>query len=181
MGVETPKYSVIEKDGKIELRRYDRMILAQTTVKGPRDEAISAGFRVLADYIFGNNERGEEISMTAPVIQEPSAVAQNNTDETESWVVSFVAPSSYELDGLPKPSTPDVTFTEVRDMYVAALQFSGSQGEKNLQENMVQLENYVRDNGLQTNGKPFYAFYDPPWTPPFLRRNEIIIMINKPL
>lgn len=66
-------------------------------------------------------------------------------------------------------------------MYVAALQFSGSQGEKNLQENMVQLENYVTDNGLQTNGKPFYAFYDPPWTPPFLRRNEIIIMINKPL
>jgi len=178
MGVETPKYTVIEKRGDVERRSYDRMILAQTTVQGPRDEAISAGFRVLADYIFGNNERGEEISMTAPVIQQPDTKAVSDIEGEKSWVVSFVAPSSYDLNALPKPASANVTFTEVRDMQVVALTFSGSQNAENLQKHMAQLLDYVGAQNLKTVGQPFYAFYDPPWTPSFLRRNEVMIALD---
>ncbi len=184
--VKEPSFSIVEKDGDIEVRRYDSMIVAEVTMTGDRKDAINNGFRALADYIFGNNDGDAKIAMTAPVTQQAqegakiamtAPVTQQSAGEN-TWKVHFVMPAEYTMDNIPKPVNPDVTLTEVKPYEAAVLRFSGWAGNDVLDAKTKDLQNWMADKNLKSAGTPVYAFYNPPWTLPFLRRNEIIFPIE---
>jgi hypothetical protein len=185
MATEEPAYTVVESDGEFELRYYEPLIVAETLVSGSMGDASGSGFRVLADYIFGNNTvrdggsgkvsmtapvtmaaQSEEISMTAPVSMERSA---------GQWRMHFVMPSNYTIDTLPRPNNPMVTLREIPATHYAVIRFSGLAGEKKVAAKTTQLRDWLQQRGIGSAGSPELARYNPPWTLPFLRRNEVMI------
>ena len=185
MATEEPSYTVIEKSGDFELRAYGPMIVAETQVSGPMGDASSAGFRLIADYIFGNNTSraggNEKISMTAPVTMKPksekiSMTAPVSMEQAgEQWRVHFVMPSQYTLDTLPKPNNPAVRLREVPAGNYAVIRFSGLVSEKKRAAKTEELMTWLDSRGITPIGQPELARYNPPWTLPFLRRNEIVV------
>lgn len=181
--VELPKYKVNSSSGNIEMREYLPMIIAEVEVKGERKQAINEGFRLLADYIFGNNKAQQEIAMTAPVQQHESLkiamtapVQQQPADG--SWKISFVMPSEYSIKTLPLPNNSKVTLKEIPASQFIVIRFRGMNTDENIAKNMKQLKQHIEDNHIQTKNAPKYAFYNPPWTLPFMRRNEIMIEVK---
>ena len=183
--VEQAKYTVVEVHGDLEIRNYAPMIVAQVSVTGPREEAIRAGFRLIADYIFGNNVSRTKVSMTAPVMQQTSeqvamtAPVMQQSHMSGSWSVRFMMPASHTLDTLPKPTNDQITLQQVSERRFAVIRFSGLATQKSLEEKRKQLENFLLEKKMTPLSPPLYAFYNPPWTLPFLRRNEIMIEIKK--
>lgn len=181
--VEQPEYKVISTKGDIEIREYPPLIIAQVEVSGERKEAISDGFKLLADYIFGNNTVNMKIDMTAPVISEANekiamtAPVMQEKSRNE-WKVSFVMPKKYNLDTLPKPNSKEVSLISVPARRFAVIRFSGLAGDEAIKENREELEAFILDENLAPIGEPVLAFYNPPWTLPFLRRNEVMIEIR---
>ena len=182
--VEKPDYKVIQSEQNIEIRQYDPMIIAEVEVDGKREDAIGDGFRLLADYIFGNNTVQQVISMTAPVQQKENQkiamtapVQQQSTGK--SWRMSFVMPSKYSMDSLPVPNNNRVRLKEILTKKFVVIEFSGTNSNENVTEHENQLMNYIEANQIKINGSPKYAFYNPPWALPFLRRNEVMIEINQ--
>lgn len=182
--VEQAKYEVVESYDSIEIRDYLPMIVAEVEVSGERKEAIKQGFRMIADYIFGNNIKQQDVAMTAPVIQQPSEkiamtapVIQEGNDD--SWKVRFVMPASYKFDMLPKPNNDAVKLRQVEGKRYAVIRFSGVASDNSLKERIDELNTFVADKKLTTLSKPTYAFFNPPWTLPFFRRNEVMIEIEK--
>lgn len=188
--VKIPKYQVIQKaHGHIEIRLYAPMIVAEVTTQGSRQEAISKGFRILADYIFGNNQAGagqHKIKMTAPVLQQKSEeiamtapVMQSANEKGEdSWQVQFVMPETYTLATLPKPNNKAITIIQLPSHETISIRFSGKMSNASLASHLKKLNAYIKANDIKTEGQPQYAFYNPPWTLPFLRRNEISYQIK---
>jgi len=182
--VEQAKYDVVETHGSIEIRDYAPMIVAEVNVPGEREEAISDGFRMIADYIFGNNVSSQEVAMTAPVIQQASEKIAMTAPVTQQggggdWVVRFVMPSEYTMQTLPKPNNPDVGLKEIAEKRFAVIRFSGLARPKSLEKHTKELEAFIQSHNLQTHSGAIYAFFNPPWTLPFLRRNEVMIEINR--
>lgn len=185
MAIEEPNYTVIEKSGDFELRAYAPMIVAETLVEGTIDQASNAGFRRVADYIFGNNTspKGgrEKISMTAPVTVEPksekiSMTAPVSIQSSEGkWRLHFVMPSQYTLETLPKPNNPAVTLREVPASRMAVIRFSGLTGEEKVAKKTTELMAWLAGKHITTKGIPELARYNPPWTLPFFRRNEVMV------
>ena len=185
MAIEEPKYSLIEKSGPFELRSYSPKIIAETLVSGSMDEASGAGFRLIANYIFGNNSANtggsEKISMTAPVAMEPvseqiSMTVPVSMEQTGGqWRVYFVMPGRYTLDSLPKPNNPAVTLREIPGGNYAVVRFSGLAGEEKIAKRTAELIAWMNSKGITPAGKPELARYNPPWTLPFLRRNEVLV------
>ena len=182
--VEKPDYKVIQSEQNIEIRQYEPMIIAEVEVDGKREDAIGDGFRLLADYIFGNNTVQQVISMTAPVQQKENQkiamtapVQQQSTGK--SWRMSFVMPSKYSMDSLPVPNNNRVRLKEILTKKFVVIEFSGTNSNENVTEHENQLMNYIEANQIKINGSPKYAFYNPPWSLPFLRRNEVMIEINQ--
>ena len=181
--VEQPKYKIIESKGNIEIRDYAQMIVAETDVAGERDEAISKGFRIIANYIFGNNSATQKVPMTAPVTQQGSekiAMTAPVTQQGEgnTWKVRFIMPSSYSMETLPKPSNPTVELKEVPAKRFVVIRFAGLGGDENLKHHTNELNDFIMAKNLTPQSPPTYAFYNPPWTLPFLRRNEVLIEIS---
>ena len=170
MAIEEPEYRVIEKSGAFELRTYSPTIVAETRVSGSLAKASSAGFKLIADYIFGNNMSrsggNEKISMTAPVSIE---------QKDGQWHVHFVMPSQYTLETLPEPNNPAVTLREVPESNYAVIRFSGFTGEDKIAAKTAELMAWLDSKGITPVGKPVLARYNPPWTLPFLRRNEVMV------
>jgi hypothetical protein len=180
--VEHPKYQVAERSGNIEIRDYAPMIVAEAQVSCERRGAISKGFRIIADYIFGNNTAAQKVPMTAPVIQQASekiAMTAPVTQQGEgnSWRVRFVMPSSYTMDTLPQPNNPAVELKKIGPKRFAVIRFSGTAGEVSLNRRTKELDDLISAKNLTPLSAPTYAFYNPPWTLPFLRRNEIMVEI----
>ena len=182
--VEKPDYKVIQSEQNIEIRQYEPMIIAEVEVDGKREDAIGDGFRLLADYIFGNNTVQQVISTTAPVQQKENQkiamtapVQQQSTGK--SWRMSFVMPSKYSMDSLPVPNNNRVRLKEILTKKFVVIEFSGTNSNENVIEHENQLMNYIEANQIKINGSPNYAFYNPPWSLPFLRRNEVMIEINQ--
>jgi hypothetical protein len=184
-----PNWTSIRKDGDIEIRSYDPMIVAEVVTKGERYDAINAGFRILAGYIFGGNQGQKKLAMTAPVIQQPQSedgeklamtapVIQQTTDKKDEWKVGFVMPAEYTIDTLPTPNDKQIKFVTVPAHQKAVIRFTGFNSDKNLKEHSDLLESWIIKNDIKTVGKPVYAFYNPPWTPFFLKRNEILLDIK---
>jgi hypothetical protein len=182
--VEQAKYEVIEAQGAIEIRDYASHIVAEVEVQGERKEAISQGFRLIAGYIFGGNVSAQKVAMTAPVIQQSNEkIAMTapviQQGEGTNWKVQFVMPSEYTMETLPKPTATEVKLTQVEGKRFAAIRFSGTGSEENLKENTQDLLNFVESKQLKMQSLPSYAFYNPPWTLPFLRRNEVMVEVQK--
>jgi len=185
MAIEEPKYTVIEKSGAFELRAYDPKIVAETLVSGSLDKASRNGFKAIADYIFGNNSSrtggNEKISMTAPVTMKPKSEKISMTTPVSmeqtggQWRVHFVMPSQYTFDTLPKPNNPAVTLREVPTSNYAVIRFSGFAGEDKTITKTAELIEWLDSKGITAVGKPELARYNPPWTLPFLRRNEVMV------
>lgn len=186
---EEPDFQVIESQNDIQIRAYKPMIVAEVEVSGERSVAIKQGFRLLADYIFGNNQAiesssttSERIPMTTPVIQQknekiPMTTPVSQQAKNKNWVVQFVMPKSYTLKTLAKPNNPQVEIRELPAYKAVTIRFSGMSTRQNLQKHLTELRNFVSSHDLKVIDNPIYAFYNPPWTLPFLRRNEIILKL----
>ncbi|GAB4391300.1 MAG: heme-binding protein [Gammaproteobacteria bacterium] len=182
--VEHPKYEVISSANNIEVREYAPMIVAEVEVAGERKQAISDGFRLLADYIFGNNTIQQKIAMTAPVQQQASqkiamTAPVQQQEENGIWKVSFVMPSEYTMQTLPKPNNNSVTLKEIPAQQFIVIKFSGMNSAENIAQYEKRLMQYIKENNIETTGSPKYAFYNPPWTLPSMRRNEIMLEIKQ--
>lgn len=180
--VEQPKYQVVESSGNIEIRDYAPMIVAEAEVAGDRRDAIGKGFRIIADYIFGNNTAAQKVPMTAPVTQQGSEKIAMTAPVTQQgdgniWRVRFVMPSTYTIEALPKPNNPAVKLKEIGAKRYAAIRFSGIAGEDSLKRRTEELNAFIRAKNFTPLSAPTYAFYNPPWTLPFLRRNEVMVEI----
>ena len=181
--VELPKYEVLSSTDNIEIRNYAPMLIAEVSVTGERKKALSDGFRILADYIFGNNTSDNKIQMTTPVQQESSTkiamtapVQQQQFDN--SWSVSFIMPSEYSIDSLPKPNNPAIKIKRIPSKQFVVIRFAGSNTSINIDEHESKLRDYTRASNIEVLGTAKYAFYNPPWTLPFMRRNEVMLEIK---
>ena len=204
MATEEPQYTVVTKDQnkEIELRHYAPTLIAEVIVEGDLSDASSKGFRLIADYIFGNNqvtnsEGSDKIAMTAPVTVEPQSTkiamtapvtvnpAVNSTDQTSfeqngTWRVDFVMPREYTLANIPKPKNDAVKLREIPEKYVVALTYSGFNSTSNIQHYITETLDWAKNQGLKVVGTPQLARYNPPWTLPIFRRNEIMVEVAKP-
>lgn len=184
--VDEAPYSVLDKDGQFELREYAQLLLAETTVDAGFDEAGSIAFKRLFGYISGANTTQTKIDMTAPVIADP-ATATGRTikmtapviaePDSDGWRYAFVLPEKFTTETAPAPTNKDVELVEVPSKRVAAISFSGSWEEQTLRAKATELLDWLDARGYQTVSLPRSAGYDPPWTLPFLRRNEVLIDI----
>ncbi len=187
IGTEEPHYISTPVDGRVEMRRYGPRIAAETTVAADEDRARNIGFRRLANYIFGANHRDEAIAMTAPVAQQSdrrgddiamtAPVAQSRTPD-EGWTIRFFMPSKWTMDTLPTPDDDNVALTTVPGETVAVLRFSGDRGPAAVAARTEELLEVLRGKGIDPTGEPVAWFYDPPWTLPFRRRNEIAVPVK---
>lgn len=177
--VEQPEYAVSKSDGPIEIRSYGAMIAAEAEVKGERKAAINEGFRLIAAYIFGANRPNTKIAMTAPVQQQGSqkiamtAPVTQQSDGT-TWTVRFIMPGSWSLETLPAPDDARATLKPVPAKRMLAIRFSGLAGDDAIAEKIEELRKYASSHALVTVGEPLLAFYNPSWTLPFFRRNEVM-------
>jgi len=187
MATEEPQFSILEKTPPFELRSYAPMILAEVKVEGNLDEASSQGFRLIAAYIFGQNQVSEKIAMTSPVVVEGQApksakIAMTSPVTIESnagqWTISFVMPAEYTMESLPKPLNSKVQLRQVPAKKRAVISFTGFYNENKIAERTLELEEWMKSKNLQGTDAPKFARYNPPWTLPFMRRNEIMIDIR---
>jgi hypothetical protein len=183
MATEEPQYAVIKTDGDFEIRRYAPYIVAETVVTDADQESgTNVGFRRLAGFIFGNNRTKESIEMTAPVTTTRSEkIAMTAPVETsrkgDDVVMAFMMPSQYTLETLPEPTDPGVLIRQVPERVMAVLKFSGSWSEERFQEQTGKLQEWLRKHDVKAMGAPVVARYNAPWTPWFMRRNEIQIEV----
>jgi hypothetical protein len=187
MATEEPPFSVLEKTPPFELRSYAPMILAEVKVEGDLDEASSQGFRLIAAYIFGQNQVSEKIAMTTPVAiegQTPKSakIAMTSPVNIESnagqWIVSFVMPAQYTMESLPKPLNSKVQIRQIPAVKRAVIGFSSFYNANKVAERTLELEEWMKTKNLQAASAPKFARYNPPWTLPFMRRNEIMIDVR---
>lgn len=199
MAIEEPSYEVIESDGVFEIRRYAPMMIAETIVDGDMDEASNKGFRLIADFIFGNNQisgsdQKSKIAMTAPVTVEPlsSKIEMTapvtiepqstdfNLDSAKRWRIHFVMPRTYTLESIPKPRNDAIKLRQIPEKYFVVHQYSWLNTSSRVHEKTEQALSWIKQKSLNMVGTPQLARYDPPWTLPMFKRNEIMIEITKP-
>lgn len=183
--VETLSYTTLQKDGAFELREYAPFIIAETTVNQMQYEDMSGvAFNRLFQYISGANEGSQKIEMTAPVLMERKGEKIAMTapvlmqEKDNGWSMAFTLPSSYTMETAPVPTNTDITLSEVKGWKVAALQFSGVLNNKSIAHKTAELQNWVTQKELKETGAYRAAGYNPPFTIPALRRNEILVPVE---
>lgn len=200
MAIEEPPYERISEEGTFQVRRYPKVLIAEVFVDGDMDQASRLGFRLIADFIFGNNTRpssdaqdpekiamtapvtmepvAQKIEMTAPVTMEPVQVPPEQMTTAKRWRVQFVMPSSYTLTSLPKPKNSSVFIREVPGATYAVLTYSGFNFLSSVQAQTDALMDWVEGKKMVAIQPPQLARYNPPWTLPMWRRNEIMVQIK---
>jgi len=183
--VEKPRYEVLQKAKAYTIRRYPPCIAARVDIDGHEEEAMNQGFRPLADYIFGNNRAQSKVAMTSPVTQEAKtsqkiAMTTPVTQESHGGiqVVSFLMPSDYSLADLPRPNNDAVRLETLPEKTVAVLRFSWVGEDKQMRAKEAELREALARDGIEVVGTPIYARYDPPWTLPLFRRNEVMLPVK---
>lgn len=182
---EEPSYAMIEKEDKYELRKYDAYLVAATVVEGSFDDVGTEGFRRLFKYISGHNQSKKTISMTAPVSQEtvsekiPMTAPVSQEKFGGKWVITFMLPSQYNVDIAPKPLDDRIKIKEIPSRLIAVLKYSGTWSRKRYLEHEGKLNDIIKARGLKALSEPVFARYNPPFTPWFLRRNEIQIQVEQ--
>jgi hypothetical protein len=178
--VEQPEYQVTSSEGSIESREYGPMIAAEVEVKGERKAAINEGFRLIAAYIFGANTPNAKIAMTSPVQQQGKQSIAMTAPVTQQardgvWTVRFIMPKRWTLETLPAPKDERIKLLPVPAKRMIAIRFSGTADDGLIAAKTAELRKYAADRKLSVTGEPLLAFYNPPWTLPFFRRNEIMM------
>ena len=183
-----PDYAVLKTEEPFEVREYEPLVIAEILVDASFDEAGKIAFKRLFGYISGDNAAASEIAMTAPVMaldengsggEKISMTAPVTGQQTaQGWRYAFVLPSGYTLANAPLPTNPEVRLSQVPARQVAVVRFSGSRSETAYARNLSLLRQWMRQNQLEAGSLPRVAGYDPPWTLPFLRRNEVMIDIK---
>ena len=187
MATEQAKYQVITQDDNIEVRKYESHVVAETEVDSDFEDAGSAAFKRLFDYISGNNIAQKEIAMTTPVSQEASGEKIDMTSpvgqrkDNGRWAVSFMMPASYTYETLPQPKDPSIKLQQVPEQYRVSITYSGLWSESNYLSNKQKLEAWIQSNNYIVSGEATWARYNAPFTPWFLRRNEVLIPIEYPV
>lgn len=180
---EEPKFTVTAKLGSVEIRQYGPRVAAETVVQGDEMAARNAGFRRIADYIFGANHAATKIAMTAPVAQSGTKIAMTTPvaqaqDAAGRWRIRFFMPASYTLATLPQPDDKAVELVAVPPETVAVLGFSGIPSPDAVAAKTGELISALEGSAWRPAGAPVAWFYDPPWTVPQLRRNEVAIPVS---
>ncbi len=189
MATEEPAFEEQLVDREFSVRLYRSIIVAETFVSGRLEEASGAGFRRLADYIFGNNRKvdassSEKIAMTAPVtaeaVSEIISMTAPVTMEANGprWRIHFVMPAQYSLETLPRPINPEVGLRQVPQARFAVVRFNGVADSRLFEEKSAQLLAWAKERGVRPAGAPQLARYNPPWTPAESRRNEVLLPIE---
>ncbi len=191
-GYEEAAHEVLLDDGEFEVRQYEDALVARTVTTGDLSEAGSAAFRRLGGYIFGKNVTRDSVAMTTPVFQEEVQPAAGPESESiamttpvfqeeaaeGTWVQTFVLPREYTMDTLPVPTDPNVELAAVTGIKVAVVRYSGLRSIRSIEAQTERLRAWMVENGLVATGPPRSAAYDPPWTIPFFRRNEVQIPVE---
>ncbi len=199
LSVEEPPYEVLSQHKQFEVRQYSNQLVAEARTTGNQKQAANQGFRLLADFIFGNNTQADKIAMTAPVAQTEGAekdkasqkiamtapVAQvaeiseaEESIEKQTWVVRFTMPAEFTLETLPKPNNPAVVIREIPGRTMAVMKFSGYARIKTVEKKRAALVDAVTQAGLAMQQDVELAQYNPPWIPGLLRRNEVMVQIE---
>jgi hypothetical protein len=172
MAIEKPDYKVIQNYGKVEIREYKPMVIAKTNVNQSYEVAQSEGFRRIADYIFGGNDKKMSIAMTAPVI------SQKISTDLEEHEILFVMPKKYAMSMLPQPNLDHVKLEERSLSRVAVIQFGGWATEERVIDYQQKLETKITELNLSKTGNFMVAQYNSPWALPPFRHNEILVQIK---
>jgi len=164
---ETPDYKLIRIDGRVEIRDYPALTIATTTMEGA---GMNGGFRQLFKFITGKNEGEEKIAMTSPVLIHTAK---------EKKTMSFIMPKSAVEKGVPQPTGENVRLGKVEAARFVVLRFDGGRTAENEAKTIEKLKTWLKAQKIQAKSEPIFGYYDPPWTPTFLRRNEVMIRIDK--
>ena len=187
MAYESPTYRVVDRFGEIEIREYEPYLVAETTVDGGLEGAGNRGFRILAKYIFGDNQGKRKIAMTTPMSQEitegtkismTAPVTQEKAGD--EYRIQFMMPAEYSREELPEPNDPRIAIREIPARRFAAVRYSGTWSKRNYQEHLEKLLATLNAEGYEPLGEPVWARYNPPFMPWFLRRNEILTAFRAP-
>jgi len=186
MATEEPAFTLVKKIGNFEIRDYAPVIVAEVTLQGGAERARNSGFQPLADYIFAKDRKGPQIAMTAPVTQAPreqiamTAPVTQRAGSGSTWTVGFTMPAEYTMKTLPAPASPDVKLVPYPAKRMAVVRFSGSGSAGEMEQMRGELMKQAASLGLTPVGLPIFAFYDPPWTLPMFRRNEVMVELTNP-
>ena len=183
---EQQPYDVLTRFPGFELRRYPAHLVAEVEVDSSFTDAGNRAFGVLAAFISGRNSTRGKVAMTAPVVQEQAStriamtapVVQESGVEPGRQVVAFVMPAEFSLATLPTPSDPRIRVREIPTQAAAARTFTGRWSERIYQDQLAELRGAVAQVGLEITGPPRFARFDPPWTPWFLRHNEVVLPVD---
>ena len=187
VGAEEPRYTRRQLTDTVEIRRYGPRIAAETTVLDDENRARNAGFRRLAGYIFGGNHLDQTIAMTAPVSQQSArggeqiamtAPVVQVAGSEGGWVIRFFMPAKWTMETLPTPNDDQVRLVTVPPETVAVLRFSGDRSPNAVAARTDELLKALQDKGINPRGEAQAWFYDPPWTLPMRRRNEIAVPVD---
>lgn len=179
MAVSEPKYTIEKKTDHYEIRLYEPTIVAETSIEASFEEAGNKAFRILADYIFGNNKSQAKIAMTAPVSQQAASekiamtAPVTQAKSSQGQLVQFTMPDNYTLDTLPVPNDARVLIRQVPARKVAVHSYSGSWSESRYNAHLKEFNDQLLKDGVTTVGEPIFARFNSPFQLWFLRRNEI--------
>ena len=181
---EEPEYEVLQNLGTVEVRQYAPYVVAEVLVEGSADQAGSEAFPILAGYIFGKNKGERTFAMTSPVTQAAAPVKMamtapvTQTAAPGGWIVQFVLPKGVTLASAPEPIDARVQLRDVVPGKLAVIRYSGFWSESNYAEHLAELESTLKREGLAWRGEPVFSRYNAPFTPWFLRRNEIWLTLQ---
>jgi SOUL heme-binding protein len=197
--IEEPEFSVVKKMGAVEIRQYAPYVVAEVTVNASADDAGNQAFPILAGYIFGKNKGEKKMSMTAPVIQSSAPVIQSSAPVTQTtappvkmemtapvtqaavpggYLVQFVLPKTVSLANAPEPLDARVKLREMPAANWAVITYSGTWSQRNFDENLSALRAALKTADIATQGEPVLSRYNGPFTPWFMRRNEIWLAVR---
>ena len=192
-GTEEPSYKLLAMADGVEIRDYAPRIAVETLVEGDADSVRNEGFRRLAGYIFGDNRSQAKIAMTAPVAQSSAqasaeksekiamtAPVAQDRDESGVWRIRFFAPASMTLETMPIPNDARVTIAQLPAQTYAVRRFTGDRSSEAVAPQEKLLRATLANQPWTPTGDALAWFYDPPWTLPFLRRNEVAIPVRRP-
>jgi SOUL heme-binding protein len=183
--VAEPPYTLVTRAGDFEIRDYQTQVIAEVSVTGARGDPANQGFRPLAGYIFGGNAPKAKIAMTAPVTRQQGTKIAMTAPVTRqaagsAWKVRFIMPAGSTLATMPRPNDPSVRLLEEPGKRYGVIRFSGVGGDAVYARKTAELNEMLAARRLVPIGAPVIASYDPPWTLPFNRRNEVWLELAKP-
>ncbi|QUR66832.1 SOUL family heme-binding protein [Mycobacterium spongiae] len=188
LGIEEPPHTVETTLDGLQIRRYGPRIAAETLVEDTEEGSRNRGFRTLAGYIFGGNHADSKIAMTAPVSQNQAnggqriamtAPVAQEAGPDDGWVIRFFMPATWTLDTLPAPNDDAVKLVELPAEDFAVLRFTGARGPRAVKSRTEELLRRLRDTDFRQAGPAVAWFYDPPFTIPCLRRNEVAVPVTR--